>query len=172
MKKTGLRRLLFLIVLLIIIFMIILMVKKIHTDNTSTKSTVSLKEFNLYTIDSVRISSDTNYINNNKMFVIFHPSCGPCYDLFENIIEDLERSHHTFVIMLSDASNDSIKEFVGRFDIGSLKNIAYCHASDSLLNKLFGSVNSPSVFLFDRNDRLLVKFEVEIAANDIDNLIH
>lgn len=107
-------------------------------------------------------------IRKNVIVNYFSPDCNHCQYMTEQISKNIDSFYSVMIIMVTSADSASTNRFCNDYHLDKFKNIVVLRDIKNQFHNYFGTVTSPTFFIY--NDGILAK--KIIGETKIENIIH
>lgn len=97
--------------------------------------------------------------NHKMILVLFQPDCDHCQDEAKQIRSRLDAFKDYDMYFISSEANEVIMKFSKDYDLFNKPNVKFGHTSvDDVLNH-FGSISTPSIYIYKESGELVQSFD-------------
>jgi peroxiredoxin len=108
-----------------------------------------------------------NQVKGKSILVLFQPDCDHCQREAAGMSENLEHFNDYQVYFISSASAPELQQFATTYGLSNASNFKFgSTAVDNILNH-FGSIPTPSLYIYSENGTLVKKFIGEAPIEEI-----
>ena len=159
------------IVLFLLVFLVSAIIIKANNKRLITEKIKMLPDFTFRTLkDSLFNSSDIT--NGPVLIVRFHPECEHCQFEMPQILNSKIPSSVNLIIMISSANADSLRKFFIQLNIDRYPQVIPLIDTTYQFGDIFGSDISPSIFIYDKELKLIKVFYGEVKTEAILNILN
>lgn len=141
--------------------------KRQQEKQMADQQKIILPNFTFFTVDGNKIDNTVVKNGENVFLVFFDPECDFCMNEIKEITQNIEKIPQTKVILVSEAETEKIRLFIKNFSLSSYPNIVTLHDKANTFRKLFGSVMVPSLFIYNRNRKLIKEYHGETKFSSL-----
>lgn len=106
-------------------------------------------------------------IKGKTVLVLFQPDCDHCQRETVQIRENLSHFDEYELYFVSDADLPQISKFAQDYQLAGIDNIHFAQATINDIIQTVGPIQSPSLFVYSKNGRLVKSFMGETPIEQI-----
>ncbi len=99
--------------------------------------------------------------------ILFFPDCDHCQREAAQIQKNIAGFKDYTLYFISSASFEDINHFATTYQLANYKNVVFARAETRNVIEAFGPIETPSLFLYDKNGKLIQSFSGEVAVEVI-----
>lgn len=99
--------------------------------------------------------------------ILFFPDCDHCQREAAQIQKNLAGFKDYTLYFISSAPFEEINHFAHTFQLANYKNVVFARAESRDVIQTFGPIETPTIFLYDKNGELIESFSGEVAIEVI-----
>ena len=103
----------------------------------------------------------------NILIIYFHPVCEHCQYEAKQISKHQDKFKGTYILMVSPAQLDDIKQFQTDYQLGEITNLKMLWDKDRKFEAYFGTSTFPTVLIYNSNNELQKKYKGEVKIDAI-----
>ena len=150
--------------LIVIVFLVYRIYAGVLAKRETAKRIEVLPEFDFKTLDE-QIFHRENIPNDIPAALIyFNTSCPHCNAEIEEILTNATLLDSVYFLMISRQKPELLLQFVQEKQLAGWKNIAVVADTQDLFPKTFGTAIVPTLFLYEKNRRLIKVFKGEASV--------
>ena len=139
---------------------------KLNRHQETAKRTQTLPEFKAYTIDSLEINK-TALAKHSSVLIFFDPDCEHCQLEADEVCKKASLLSKAKILMLSAASDSTLKVFANMHKLDHLPNIQVAHINREEAYQTFGFASVPDVLIYHADGLLAKRFKGETSVEAI-----
>jgi peroxiredoxin len=144
---------------------VILMVVLAYTSAWGQTAQSDLPVLPMEMTDGTKISSKD--LEGKVALILFFPDCDHCQREAAQIQKNIAGFKDYTLYFITSAGFDEIRHFASTYQLQNYKNVKFARAEAKDVIKAFGPVETPSIFLYDKDGKLIETFTGEIAVEVI-----
>ena len=156
--KTMKKKIIISAIILIIATIWFFSYKQYIKDEKNKEQYQTLPNFTFYSIEKDSLEKATLQKNMNSVLIFFDSHCDYCKLELGAIEKNIENFNNTQIAMISSQPVDTIKLFNKQFNFSLSQNAGMYYAKSEELVEKFTKYSVPSVFIYDKNNKLLQQF--------------
>ena len=134
------------------------------SNNNKKKKT--LPDFSYHTMDGKKFTNDN--LNKNRLLIVyFDPLCEVCQRETSDILDNINYFRDIQIVMVSPAAKEDVGKFVKKFKLYDYHQIIVLHDKEDVFYKQFGAIGYPTLYLYDKDKKLIENFDTEVRFADI-----
>ncbi len=106
------------------------------------------------------------------VIIYFNTECEHCQYEAEAIRENIEDFEEAAVLMISDESREILQSFAEEYQLSGLPNLHVLADEQNRFKELFGTSMVPSIFIYDKDQKLIKHFKGETKTEAILNYLN
>lgn len=162
--KPILKYSILLVVSCILLLLVSSIIKGIKQKRNIENMIQTLPEFVFNNILGETFSSSDINKKNSSLIIYFHPECDHCHYEAEQISLNIDLFHNTQVIMISNASLESIKDFALKYHLLEFENINILIDTLDVFPNIFGQNPFPTSFIYNDKRKLVKQYKGEVTT--------
>ena len=95
--------------------------------------------------------------------ILFFPDCDHCQREAAQIQKNIGGFKDYTLYFISSASFEDINHFAHTYQLANYKNVVFARAESRDVIDAFGPIETPTIFLYDKNGNLIETFSGEVA---------
>ena len=111
--------------------------------------------------------TNTQAIQGSAVLILFHPDCDHCQREAEAIREHAEAFSTYSLYFITYAPLEEIKQFAQDYQLSDQPNVFFAAAEVQPIVDTFGSVPTPSLYIYSDQRKLVKAFEGETPIEDV-----
>lgn len=108
-----------------------------------------------------------NMLNGKAIVVLFQPDCDHCQREAASMSENLESFKSYQVYFISSAPLPALQQFAGTYGLKDASNFYFGTTDVNNIIEKFGSIPTPSMYIYSENGELLKEFIGEAPIEEI-----
>ena len=112
-------------------------------------------------------SFNAKNLKGNTVLILFRPDCDHCQRESKQIQEHLKAFEDYSLYFISSDIPQKIKKFSEDYKLGGFENVHFTWAENQGVLTSFGSVPTPSLYVYDNTGKLMAKFMGETSIDVI-----
>lgn len=147
------KKILFITLILITITLTGLIVVKYFKSKAYKKSiyNISIVNYKQLALAKTPFYNKRDY----NCFIIFNSNCEFCIDEIEDIVDNIELFKNINFYLVSDQLEEELIEYNEDSEFLDLENFTILHDKDARLLEFFGFPNTPSTYLYTKENKLI-----------------
>lgn len=142
--------------------------KKIKKKAEIENNVKTLQQFSFIDITNNKPFSNKELKQDTiSVFIIFNTDCEHCQYEATEISKNNEQFKNAQILFISYEEIKTIKTFAEKYKLNNISNIHVLKTSTDALFKTFGSLSIPSIYIYDKNDKLLKNYKGEAKPEAI-----
>ena len=93
-----------------------------------------------------------------KLLILFSPGCDFCEEEFLSIDQNLEKLSGVQLILISPYKKAVVEDFIKKYKFCGYSETSVLLGNHTTLDKIFGRYSFPTLFITDKNGKVLRKF--------------
>lgn len=156
------------IVLATISFLAFKIFNTANKKNSTEKATATLPAFTFYNLQNQPVNNGSLQKSKSTVFIYFNTGCEHCQYETEQILKNEKQLHHSQVLMISRQPARELMAFDTAHELSSYPFIRLLRDSANSFHETFGTAMVPSIFIYNREQKLVKKY---LGETKIENLI-
>jgi peroxiredoxin len=95
--------------------------------------------------------------------ILFFPDCDHCQREAAQIQKNISGFKDYTLYFISSASFEDINHFATTYQLANYKNVVFARTESKNVLDAFGPIETPTIFLYDKNGKLIETFSGEVA---------
>lgn len=166
MMKKLLRYIILLIVIGLASFLLIRITASIRQKDAAAARIQMLPSIELYSLKGDKTNIRKLVKDRATVIIYFSPDCEYCQYEATELHQNFSAFQHTEIIMVTHADPAETMRFVHTYRLDSIPFIHFLLDKNNLFSKTFGTRVFPSIFIYNKDHKLIKKFigETKIEA--------
>jgi peroxiredoxin len=119
-------------------------------------------------VDEQRTISVRDLVGDNVILILFQSDCDHCQAEGKQIRKNIKAFEKYTLYFISADAPTEMEKYAKSLGLNKIENIHFCRTDVQSIIDSFGPIQTPSVFIFSENGKLLKSF---IGQTDIENII-
>ena len=156
----------------IILYTLIMMVFSLTTMSLVNgqyinKKSEALPDFMYFTLDGKKFTKADLKPDSKLLIIYFNPFCEICQEETQEVLNNINFFDDIQIVMISPNAPDEIIKFKNEFKLNDHSQITMLHDPSDLFYKEFKAIGYPSLFLYDENKDMIVRFDTQVDFEEI-----
>jgi peroxiredoxin len=95
--------------------------------------------------------------------ILFFPDCDHCQREAAQIQKNITGFKDYTLYFISSANFEEINHFATTYQLQNYKNVVFARAESQNVIDMFGPIETPTLYLYDKNGKLIESFSGEVA---------
>jgi peroxiredoxin len=126
---------------------------------------VSLPNLNITTTGGKVLN--INQLKGKNILVVFLPDCDHCQREASEIQKELPKFKGYNFYFISSATNEQLSKFAKDYKLSGIANVAFAQTTVDQIRTNFGSINTPSLYIYSEKGKLVKFFNGETPVKEI-----
>lgn len=164
--KKWLRNIIFIVIVGVVTFFIVKITAGVLRKDEVNAHIQSLPSLIGYSINGTATNIQDLSSGNATVVIYFSPDCEHCQYEASALKKNIASFHRVQIIMITRAGPDEIKAFEKSYGLYGIPFIHFLWDRDDLFSKTFGTMEFPSIFVYNKDYKLVKRYigETKIAA--------
>jgi len=145
---------------------------KIETKSNAEEKIKEMPDFIFKGMNNESYSLTNIDPQKSTIFIYFNSECDHCQYEVKEFKKNIDKFSNTSILLISSEPISAIKEFYKTYSLDSIQNIKVLKDSADSFYKIFSTRVIPSVFVYNKNKKLVNKFNGEAKIDAIINSIN
>lgn len=110
--------------------------------------------------------------NKPKLLILFSPGCDFCEEEFLSIDQNLEKLSGIQLILISPYKKAAVEDFIKKYKFCGYSETSVLLGNHTILDKIFGRYSFPTLFILDKDGKVLRKFNGIVNFDAVLSQIH